>query len=300
MHDALTLLPLHAENSKKLQVCIDNQRLSQALLFAGPVACNLPLFINHLMASLLCRDKITKPCSTCALCTMVVEEQHPDIRWIRADKKGGLIKIEQIRQLQTDIYQGPSMGERKFIVIEGAEYMNTASANALLKILEEPPTHACFLLISEQIATIPATIISRCQLWRFHAEENALYLLDTNQEKAEELALVIQALLQIARGEIHYSTVAEQWKTRDFRDCLSLLYRISAQIILIQTNRQNNPFPPDLITLANRLSIDSCFKNLDKINTLQKKLIRNININATLALEDLLMDYRAVAILSRP
>lgn len=285
----LPLLPLHAANQKKFQMCVDNQCIPQALLFTGPLSCQISMFINHILAAVLCIEK-NKPCGNCSACRMILEVQHPDVQWIRAEKKGGLIKIDQIRTIQTDIYQYPALGDVKFIVIDGAEYMNIASANALLKILEEPPGHAHFLLITEQIATVPATIISRCQIWRFHHEEK-YYLPAMDAPDAAIYADILQQLLLVSQKELHYSVLAEQWKTRDLRELLECLYRISAQIILMQTQQNQPVIAPAFKTLSAFLSTDRCFGHLDKINTIQKKIIHNVNMNSALVLEDLLMEY---------
>lgn len=86
---------------------------------------------------------------------------HPDFHLVRVEDDKD-IKVESIRDLIQETSSLPSWASLKFFVIDGADRLTIAAANALLKVLEEPPQHARFFLLSEQLATVMPTIRSRC------------------------------------------------------------------------------------------------------------------------------------------
>jgi DNA polymerase-3 subunit delta' len=92
--------------------------------------------------------------------------QHPDIHFIDNDESE--IKIENIRQLQSEINLRPYEARHKVFIINKAHKLNIASANAFLKTLEESPGESLIILVTEKPALLPKTIISRCQIIKFY------------------------------------------------------------------------------------------------------------------------------------
>lgn len=85
---------------------------------------------------------------------------HPDVTLLEPD--GGTIKVDTIRHLRADVFVLPNEADRKVCIILSADTMNLNAANALLKILEEPPQHACFILTANNPGAMPSTVLSRC------------------------------------------------------------------------------------------------------------------------------------------
>lgn len=109
-------------------------------------------------------------CDSCENCSRVNKGTHPNIVIIEPENKD--IKIEIIRDLIRDLsFSAPENGKR-FIIIDDAHRMNSSSANALLKTLEEPPRDTYFILLSSNLKRIPATILSRCEMFRFSPLSN--------------------------------------------------------------------------------------------------------------------------------
>jgi len=94
--------------------------------------------------------------------------EHPDLTWIKPEKHKA-VKIDQIRQVKDVLNLKPYEAPVSVCVIEDAHLMTVASANALLKILEEPPRDALLILISSKKELLPETVISRCCEVRFGA-----------------------------------------------------------------------------------------------------------------------------------
>jgi DNA polymerase III delta prime subunit len=85
---------------------------------------------------------------------------HPDVTVVEPDN--GVIKVDAVRSLRADTFVLPNEAERKVFVLLGADAMNLNAANALLKILEEPPQYASFILTAQNPGAIPSTVLSRC------------------------------------------------------------------------------------------------------------------------------------------
>ncbi len=110
---------------------------------------------------ILCNGKI-RPCDNCSSCLKVDKNIHPDLITVKKDDGKTIIPVDKIRFLREQAYILPNESKYKVIIIEDSEDMNLSSANALLKILEEPPQHIIFILTANNISSLPETIVSRC------------------------------------------------------------------------------------------------------------------------------------------
>lgn len=118
-------------------------------------------------ASLLCTEGRETACGGCRSCRLAAEGIHPDIIFIsrQKDEKGKLkreIYVDQIRQMAADAWVLPQESEKKVYIITEAHKMNVQAQNAALKILEEPPAWAAFILCTESVDRLLPTVCSRC------------------------------------------------------------------------------------------------------------------------------------------
>lgn len=154
-----------------------------ALLLVGQPGIGKDALAVHLANSLLCEHPPgQRPCGACSACRWFEQGSHPDFRRVAPEAdhtddadaaetpsgRGGRgsrdIRIDQIRALSGFVEVASHRGQGKVVLITPADAMNGASANALLKTLEEPPGDTRFLLVSAQPGRLPATIRSRCQV----------------------------------------------------------------------------------------------------------------------------------------
>lgn len=150
-----------------LKEYIRQSRLRGSYLFTGEEGLGKKLIAKTLAKALNCENQALDSCDSCASCLKIEKGQHPDVHYLNAEDSDS-IKIEYIRQLQKDIALRPYMGEKKVFILDNAHNLTSEAANALLKILEEPPGNSLIILISSKPALLFKTIISRCKILRFY------------------------------------------------------------------------------------------------------------------------------------
>ncbi|KTC92909.1 MULTISPECIES: DNA polymerase III subunit delta' C-terminal domain-containing protein [Legionella] len=279
------------------------QRVPHALLLMGVQHRTLNDFAYKVASAILCSGQ-QKPCGECKSCRLVHLQEHPDLSYLTMDKEGGVIKIDQIRELHHLVFTSAQLANGRVVIINPAEKMNKAAANALLKLLEEPPSFVHFILVAQQIGTLPATIISRCQQWRFSSSEQvgADYL-SIGQEYSSDtdrgvlfgqLSTIIEDLIQFMTKELSVCALASKWLTHDFAHLMWLIYLLNAQLIDYKFNisKIEKSWTKALMELAKHFELVHLFKQLDQINEIMRKLQRNINLNQSLVLENLLLGYK--------
>lgn len=158
------------------------ERLPHALLVAGPRGIGKQDFVRALGAALLCGnpDGERLACGSCAACGWFAAGNHPDYRETvpeasqedgddveasdaRGKKKSQVIRVSEVRALQDFVMLSAHRGGIKVAVLNPAEALPPAAANALLKTLEEPPADTLIILLAQQPGRLLATLRSRCQ-----------------------------------------------------------------------------------------------------------------------------------------
>lgn len=103
---------------------------------------------------------------TCRTCEQIHRMQHADLLVVQADQKGGVLQIEQARELQRSLAVAPYQSPYRVALLLRFEEANQNTANALLKTLEEPSSRAVLILTAESVESLPETVVSRCELLR--------------------------------------------------------------------------------------------------------------------------------------
>lgn len=137
--------------------------LSHAYILAGPAGCGKRTLANLLSAALVCSGGgELRPCAQCPDCRKARSNVHPDV--IRAGEEGKDLNVAAVRAMRSDAYIRPNEARRKVYVLERAETMNQSAQNALLKLLEDGPPYAAFLLLTDNAGAMLQTVRSRCEL----------------------------------------------------------------------------------------------------------------------------------------
>ena len=136
--------------------------LSHAYLITGGNAAARAEYARRLSAAYVC-DGASAPCGRCRHCEKALAGIHPDIITVSLLEDKREIVVEQARNLRADAYIRPNEAERKVYVIDPADTMNDTAQNALLKVLEDGPSYAAFLLLCANPGKLLSTIRSRCE-----------------------------------------------------------------------------------------------------------------------------------------
>lgn len=148
----------------KRQLSLETARrgLSHAYIISGPAGSGKRTLAGLLAAALVCTGGGEVPCFSCSGCKKTMGGIHPDV--IRAGGEGDELNVARIRAIRNDAYIKPNEAPRKVYILEGAQNMNDPSQNALLKLLEDGPAYAAFLLLTDNAAALLPTVRSRCEI----------------------------------------------------------------------------------------------------------------------------------------
>jgi DNA polymerase-3 subunit delta' len=202
---------------KLLRRMLEEQRLPGAMLFTGEEGVGKKLFALELARALNCRSpQGIEACGRCPSCQrisnfnypqsiesddwkQIIWTDHPDVGMVEAPKR--VLRVEQMRQIEREANFRPYEGKARVFLIEDADKLNDQSANALLKVLEEPPHTSYIILLTSRPAMLLPTIRSRCQMIRFSplaAAEIETHLLANKIGSAKEASL----RARVARGSL--------------------------------------------------------------------------------------------------
>lgn len=208
--------------------------LSHAYLLTGGSEESRRDFAARLAAAYLCEGE-QAPCGRCRHCRKSAANAHPDlIRVSPADGKRE-ITVEQARTLRSDSYIRPNEGRRKVYLIDPADGMNPAAQNALLKVLEEGPSYAAFLLLAGEPGRLLDTVRSRCENLALQPEEEKP---DPDLlARAEKLADLLLTGDELAVAEGMAELEQEKLKSGQLADLLALTERCVAANLGTQSRR---------------------------------------------------------------
>ncbi|MDD4351675.1 MAG: DNA polymerase III subunit gamma/tau [Candidatus Gracilibacteria bacterium] len=179
-----------------LQNALKSGKASHAYLFCGPRGTGKTSTARLIAKGLNCLDlsETGEPCNKCENCLEITANRMMDIIEIDAASNRG---VDEIRELREKVKFSPSHGLKKVFIIDEVHMLTKEAFNALLKTLEEPPSHAHFILATTESHKIPPTIISRCQRFDFKRitpeviAERLAFIAEQEGIKAEAEALIL-------------------------------------------------------------------------------------------------------------
>jgi len=151
--------------TQTLKNSIKSGKIAHAFIFSGPRGIGKTSTARILAKSLNCpNSKDYNPCNQCEVCESITNGSNIDV--IEIDGASNR-RIDEIRTLRESVQYAPSTVKYKVYIIDEVHMLTTESFNALLKVLEEPPSHVIFIFATTDIHKVPPTILSRCQRYEF-------------------------------------------------------------------------------------------------------------------------------------
>ena len=314
------LLPWLTATFTDLQQRRAQGRLAHALLLTGPAGIGKHHLAERFAQSLLCAQPHAdgQPCGQCHACSLYAAGTHPDLFRLSPEDDSKNIRIDQIRALIERISLSSHYGRHKVVILNPADAMNIAAANALLKTLEEPPADTILLLITDRPSFLPATIRSRCQTLRLAlpARDEAQAWLATQLGNPEEAAVLValaggaplaaldladeqlarrQEMLngwqQLASGKADPVKLAADWVKPGLRLPITWIYGWVADMIRLRNGGENELTNQDakaaLQNLAEELDLTRLYGLLDRVTETIK--LANSQVNSQTLMEGILL-----------
>ncbi|RZG84051.1 DNA polymerase III subunit delta' [Acinetobacter sp. WCHAc060033] len=288
-------------------------QLGHGLLFYGKKGCGKHAFAQHFLSWVLCLNKQPQgACGECSSCQWLKSDTHPNYVNITTDeenkKQNAKIKIEKIRDLLPFVQQ--TVDGWRVIVIEPAEALNIASANALLKTLEEPGERVLIILLADHYLKLPATIRSRLQHFAMdrilpeqslgylqqhlpveqHAKINLLMNLSNQMPlQAIELAALDwinrrAAFLQDWQKLVHQKSMPLQFATKwnkelNFSDFIQMFEYLLSDIICVKLNQAVKNLDLDFSGIVDQYNLEKLFSIYADLQQAKLKVDQNVQTN---------------------
>ena len=290
----------HEQIKSDLCDLLKNRKLPHALLFSGAEGIGKQIVAKVLAKSLLCKDVDSlEPCGQCSSCNLFDENNHPDFYYLEPEiKSKRTLKIEQIRQMQTNIALAPYLSDKRVVIINDAQYLNDAAANSLLKTLEEPVGNVFFILITANKDMLLSTILSRCMKIYFPLLDSLVIKqilkdkYDIDDEKSQIIAGLANGSMQKALQFIDDDALllrdkALEIMTEDFS--VRKIWSFLEEYASVEKNKIEDLFMHLQMLLRDLLIIDfnddvKLIYNQDKIEQLQNISLKDSKTNILIKL----------------
>jgi DNA polymerase-3 subunit delta' len=296
-------------------------RLPHALLLSGVKGLGKANFAKQIARIVLCKNaKMTgELCQSCYSCLLEDITEHPDFYSLAPDAEGQAIKIESVRELIVELQSTSHYHGYRIVQISPAENMNMASANALLKTLEEPGDDILFILMTSAIGRLPATLRSRCQMLHFSpdfSDATQKWLIDAadcNKETAQQLLaqaegaplqalhlaqdkqsqqqqqILLTDLIALTQSHTSPLVIAQRWHELGGTIFIDQLLTLLNQLLWLKANNKQREDLNTLLFRTQHISLRQWIDYTNEILQIRTRYIKSPNLNLQLLVESILI-----------
>jgi DNA polymerase-3 subunit delta' len=297
-----------------------------AFLFAGANGIGKTSFAHIFAKLLLCQTKgLDQPCGRCRSCELFSAASHPDLTFIVGEGKNQAIKIDQIRELIASVNKTTHFNGYRVVIIQAVHQMNQAASNALLKTLEEPTGKSIFILLTDSLYRISATVRSRCEIIHFPTpcfaevqpwleanlanravESSGQYSTELLFRLAQESPFTALNLVEnddlawrekliadfsgIISGKLNPLSLSEKYQALELSQLFFWLKTLVTDLIRLKANAIARITHADqserLQTMAAHLTAPDLYAYLDKLYAVDNQIARGMNLNHGLVVDE--------------
>ena len=319
----MNIYPWHQSNWDNLFA--DTERFPHGVILHGPCDSGINDFASIISKKLICSksNEAVCYCGSCQNCSWFDSQSHPDflpVNHSSLEEKKAIIKVESIRELKDFFELSPHQRNgKKVSVIYDAHQMNRWASNALLKILEEPPSDSVIILTTSNLSSLLPTIKSRSRLEAFSKPtfiEATNFLKSINKDDLrpflqlysgnplalisdhENHPLLIEIISSLKQGKkFNLSVIDGRWFSNGLLWLINVLQKWSYDILLSKLTNQQYYFPNEVVVI-NQLAKNSKIPALLKFQKMliDVKLYATSPVNKEVNLDIIFINYRKIFI----
>lgn len=235
-------------------------------------------FAQFIANTLVCKGD-NKPCSTCSDCIKAQGKGHPDIFVTDGIKgKSKNFTVDAVREIRDDAFVVPNESDKKIYILKNAHNMNEQAQNAILKILEEPPSYVYFIIVTESKSTMLETVLSRVQIYSLLSNEESF-----TDKEAQAVTGMVKALLNVNELALMEQTAVFQKNNQFAKSVLVLLTEVFRDALVKKSGfTREFRFNEETNLICNNLTAKSILQLISTCNELIESIDRNCNNNLLL------------------
>ena len=243
---------------------------------------------KKIASAIICSDDSSRPCGVCNSCRKTMMGIHPDVIIKQPERrnssKNKSYQVDYIREIRDEAYIIPNEADSKIFILEEAQLMNEAGQNAFLKVLEEPPEFAVFILLTSTKSVFLPTILSRAMVYPLGGDISEA----VDEEIRERAFAAAESIALAVTGDNHFELVRaagifdKDQKLLEFS--LPIMSELFMQALKLKYNASDkSDYPECCDTLSEKLSKRTLLRLCDNVNILTNALNHNANLNLTIA-----------------
>lgn len=272
----ITGFDLNIPAEKAVAAAVKSGRLPHAVIIEGGTVAQRLEFGKKTAAALVC-SSFNSPCGTCPHCKKSAADSHPDVLFYTVEDKPKAFKVDLVREIRGKAHIIPNEADKKVFLLENAHTMGVESQNAILKILEEPPSFVSFIMLAASKSVFLPTVLSRATVFSLGESENG----SAEQSREDIIAAasgVAKAVASINDIDIVKAAAVFEKDAKLLRTALPVMQEIFAAALREKYNAAESD--GEFGTLPGELAMKISGRNLLELVQALNGLMESVRMNA--------------------